>query len=118
LSSSSCGCIARHASRRRHRDHSRIDAGCPGAIPSELHLKQLISDRKKPPHQSTNEAKWRAQQEKQRKEQAIANATGIRILAAISAAVPVRLMKRDLFFVVERLAALLDEKRLAVYPRS
>jgi hypothetical protein len=30
----------------------------------------------------------------------------------------VRLMKRDLFFVVERLAALLDEKRLAVYPQA
>ena len=55
----------------------------------------------------------RREQEKQRKEQAIANTTGIRILAAISAAVPVRLMKRDLLFVVERLAALLDENRLA-----
>ncbi len=51
-----------------------------------------------------------AEQEKQRKEAAIANTTGIRILAAITAAVPVRLVKRDLLFVVERLASLLDEK--------
>jgi ParB family chromosome partitioning protein len=50
------------------------------------------------------DAKWKAEQEKQRKEAAIANTTGIRILAAITAAVPVRLMKRDLLFVVERLA--------------
>ena len=35
--------------------------------------------------------------------------TVIRVLAAIGAAVPVRLMKRDLLFVVERLAAMLDE---------
>ena len=49
---------------------------------------------------------------------AIANTTGIRILAAITAAVPVRLMKRDLLFVVERLASLLDENRLAVVARQ
>ena len=59
-----------------------------------------------------DDAKWKAEQEKQRKEAAIANTTGIRILAAIAAAVPVRLMKRDLLFVVERLASLLDESRL------
>jgi ParB family chromosome partitioning protein len=60
----------------------------------------------------------KAEQEKQRKETAIANTTGIRILAAITAAVPVRLMKRDLLFVVERLASLLDENRLAVVARQ
>jgi ParB family transcriptional regulator, chromosome partitioning protein len=65
-----------------------------------------------------DDAKWKAEQEKQRKETAIANTTGIRILAAITAAVPVRLMKRDLFFVVERLASLLDENRLAVVARQ
>jgi ParB family transcriptional regulator, chromosome partitioning protein len=43
-----------------------------------------------------DDAKWKAEQEKQRKEVAIANTTGIRILAAIRDAVPVRLMKRDL----------------------
>ncbi len=65
-------------------------------------------------YQRTNgDAAFKAQQEKQRREEAIANATGIRVLAAISAAVPVRLMKRDLLFVTERLAALLDESRLA-----
>jgi ParB family chromosome partitioning protein len=52
---------------------------------------------------SPDDAKWKAEQEKQRKDAAIANTTGIRILAAITAAVPVRLMKRDLLFVVERL---------------
>jgi ParB family chromosome partitioning protein len=73
---------------------------------------------KKRPQQVADDVKWKADQEKQRKEQAIANATGIRILAAITAAVPVRLMKRDLLFVVERLAALLDENRLAVVARQ
>ena len=68
--------------------------------------------------QQRDDAKWKAEQEKQRREDAIANTTGIRILAAITAAVPVRLMKRDLLFVAERLAALLDENRLAVVARQ
>jgi ParB family chromosome partitioning protein len=38
------------------------------------------------------------------------------VLAAIVEAVPVRLVKRDLLFVVERLAAVLDERRLAIVP--
>lgn len=63
------------------------------------------------------DAAMKAQQEKQRREAAIANATGIRVLAAISAAVPVRLMKRDLLFVAERLAALVDEPRLEIVAR-
>jgi ParB family transcriptional regulator, chromosome partitioning protein len=46
-----------------------------------------------------------------------ANTTGIRTLAAIAAAVPVRLMKRDLLFVTERLASLLDENRLSIVAR-
>ncbi len=61
-----------------------------------------------------DDPKWKAEQEKQRRETAIANTTGIRTLAAITAAVPVRLMKRDLLFVTERLASLLDENRLAI----
>ena len=65
-----------------------------------------------------DDAKWKAEQEKQRKETAIANATGIRTLAAITAAVPVRLMKRDLLFVAERLASLLDENRLAIVAKQ
>ena len=56
--------------------------------------------------------------EKERKEAAIASTTGIRTLEAVAAAVPVRLIKRDLLFVVERLASLLDENRLAVVARQ
>jgi ParB family chromosome partitioning protein len=57
-------------------------------------------------------------QEKQRREEAIANTTGIRVLAAIADAVPVRLMKRDLLFVAVRLMAALDERRQAVLIRQ
>jgi len=56
----------------------------------------------------------KAEQEKRRREEAIAQATGLRVLKATSDAVPVRLMKRDLLFVAERLTAALDERRLAV----
>jgi ParB family chromosome partitioning protein len=73
---------------------------------------------KKSPQKIADNAQWKVEQEKQRREQAIANATGIRILAAIVAAVPVRLMKRDLLFVVEQSAALLDETRLVVVARQ
>lgn len=65
-----------------------------------------------------HDPKCKAEQEKQRREQAIANTTGIRTLAAITAAVPVRLMKRDLLFVAERLASLLDENRLAIIAKQ
>ena len=47
----------------------------------------------------------KAEQEKQRREEAIANAVGLRVLSAIVAAVPVRLTKRDLLFIVERIAS-------------
>lgn len=40
------------------------------------------------------------------------------VLAAIASAVPVRLMKRDLFFVAERLLPMLDERRLIVIGRN
>ena len=40
------------------------------------------------------------------------------MLSAIGEAVPVRLMKRDLLFVVERLATMLDERRLAIVMRQ
>src|SRR5580698_5390550 len=73
---------------------------------------------RKSPQRIADDGKAKAEQEKQRKENAIANTTGIRILAAITAAVPVRLMKRDLLFVVERLASLLDENRLVVVARQ
>ncbi|MHB1699788.1 MAG: ParB/RepB/Spo0J family partition protein [Acidobacteriaceae bacterium] len=67
---------------------------------------------------STDDAKWKTEQENQRKDAAIANTTGIRVLAAIALAVPVRLMKRDLLFVVERLASMLDDNRLNVLARQ
>jgi hypothetical protein len=63
---------------------------------------------------SRGDEKWKAEQEKQRKEQPIANAGGLRVLAAVSAAVRVRLMKRDLLFILEKLVALMDERRLAL----
>jgi ParB family chromosome partitioning protein len=60
----------------------------------------------------------KAQQDQERREAAIASATGIYVLTAIAAAVPVRLMKRDLLFVAERLASLLDQNRLTVIARQ
>jgi ParB family transcriptional regulator, chromosome partitioning protein len=63
------------------------------------------------------DAAFKAEQEKRRHEEAIAQSTGLRVLKATSDAVPVRLMKRDLLFVTERLAAVLDERRLAVLLR-
>jgi ParB family transcriptional regulator, chromosome partitioning protein len=64
------------------------------------------------PHKAVDDAKWKAEQERQRRAMAIAHATGLRILSAVGAAVPVRLLKRDLFFVLERLVSLLDENRI------
>jgi ParB family chromosome partitioning protein len=73
---------------------------------------------KKQNQRSGADASFNAEQEKQRREEAVAQATGIRTLAAIAAAVPVRLMKRDLLFVVERLASLLDDNRLAIVAKQ
>jgi ParB family chromosome partitioning protein len=73
---------------------------------------------KKRSQQIADDGKWKAEQEKERREAAIANTVGIRTLAAITAAVPVRLMKRDLLFVVGRLAASLDENRLSIVARQ
>ena len=73
---------------------------------------------KKTTSASTNDAQFKAEQEKRRREEAIADATGLRVLAAIGAAVPVRLMKRDLSFVAERLADLLDENRLIILAKQ
>lgn len=61
---------------------------------------------------SRDDDRWKAEQEKRRRDEAIANATGLRVLAAISAAVPVRLMKRDLFFLTSQLAPLAGDGRL------
>jgi ParB family chromosome partitioning protein len=72
------------------------------------------------PKQSTsrNDEKWKVEQDKQRKEQAIANTTGLRVLSAVSAAVPVRLLKRDLLFVIEKLISVMDENRVEMLARQ
>ena len=67
---------------------------------------------------SRDDAKWKAEHEKQRKEQAIANTTGLRVVSAIGSAVPVRLMKRDLLFVIERLMFVMDENRVEMLARQ
>ena len=67
---------------------------------------------------SADDLKWKAEEQKRRREEAIANTTGVRTLTAIAEAIPVRLMKRDLLFIVERMASLLDVNRLAVIARQ
>jgi len=60
----------------------------------------------------------RAEQEKRRRDEALAQAIALRTFKAIGEAVPVRLMKRDLAFMAERLTALLDERKLALLMRQ
>ena len=64
------------------------------------------------------DAAFKTEQEKRRCEEVIAQTTGMRVLKAIGEAVPVRLMKRDLLFVAERLTAMLDERCLSVLIRQ
>jgi ParB family chromosome partitioning protein len=64
------------------------------------------------------DASYKAEQEKERREAAIANTTSILVFEAITAAVPVRLMKRDLLFIAERLVSLMDENRLVAVARQ
>ncbi len=73
---------------------------------------------KKQRRQVLEDGTLKAEEEKRRREEAIAQATGLRVLKAIGEAVPVRLMKRDLLFAVGRLASLLDERRLAILIRQ
>jgi ParB family chromosome partitioning protein len=73
---------------------------------------------KQRPQQVADNAKWKAEQERERREAAIANTTSIRVFEAITEAVPVRLMKRDLLFVAERLVSLMDENRLIAVARQ
>jgi ParB family transcriptional regulator, chromosome partitioning protein len=68
--------------------------------------------------QSKADTASKAEQEKSRKEAALANATGTRVLQTITAAVPVRLMKRDLLFIAEQMLPLLDDKRLEMVARN
>lgn len=63
-------------------------------------------------------AKWKVEQEKQRREEAIANTTGLRVLSAIGSAVPVRLLKRDLLFIAEHLVSVMDESRIEAIARQ
>jgi ParB family chromosome partitioning protein len=67
---------------------------------------------------SANDGAFKVAQEKQRREESIAQATGLRVLSAIVEAVPVRLMKRDLQFLAERITTMLDERRLAIVLRQ
>jgi ParB family chromosome partitioning protein len=65
-----------------------------------------------------NDAEFKAEQEKRRREEAIAHATGLRLLKAIGEAVPIRLAKRDLLFAVERFLPATDERRLSILLRQ
>ncbi len=67
---------------------------------------------------TTADPTFKAEQEKRRREEALAQATGLRVLKAIGEAVPVRLMRRGLLFAVERLTAMLDERKLAILIRQ
>ena len=64
------------------------------------------------------DGKWNAEQEQRSKEEAVANTTGVRVLRAIGAAVPVRRLKRDLQFLLNQIAPLLDEWRLQALARQ
>lgn len=67
---------------------------------------------------NSRDESWKAEQEKCRREETIAATAGLRVLAAIAQAVPVRLLKRDLLFTIERLLPLLDERRLEIIGRG
>jgi len=67
---------------------------------------------------SRDDGKWEAEQEQRRKAEAIAKTTGIRVLSAVGAAVPVRLLKRDLQFLLNQITPLLDEWRLQTLARQ
>ena len=56
-----------------------------------------------PKKQSTKaDASFKAEQDKRRREEALANATGMHVLQTIASAVRVRLMKRDLLFIADK----------------
>jgi hypothetical protein len=90
--------------RSWHRSKGLRESACPVHHPKQ--------------EKNRDEAKWKAEQGKQRKEQAIANTTGIRFLKAIGDAVPVRLMKRDLLFVLIQTFPLLNEWQLQTLARQ
>ncbi len=86
-------------------------------------LRKICADPNCPVHRPkkqklTADANGKAEQEKQRREEELAQTTGLRVLNASVAAVPVRLMKRDLLFIAERVATMMDERRLEVVARN
>jgi ParB family chromosome partitioning protein len=86
-------------------------------------IRKICADPECPVHRPkkqrpAGDQRIKAEQEKQRREEAIANAVGLRVLSAIVAAVPVRLTKRDLIFIVERLLPQLEERRIEVLARN
>jgi ParB family transcriptional regulator, chromosome partitioning protein len=70
------------------------------------------------PQTKGDDGKFKAEQDKKRREEAVANATAIRVLKAIGDAVPVRLMKRDLLFVLTQTLPLLGEWQLQTLARQ
>jgi ParB family transcriptional regulator, chromosome partitioning protein len=72
----------------------------------------------KPQTNRHDDAMQKAEQEKERKEQAIANTTAIRVMKTIRDAVPLRLMKRDLLFVLMQIFPLLGEWQLQTLARQ
>jgi ParB family chromosome partitioning protein len=67
---------------------------------------------------SRDDEAWKAEQAKRRREEAIASTAGLRVLSAIGSAVPVRLLKRDLLFVVEKLVSTMDERNAETLARQ
>jgi ParB family chromosome partitioning protein len=86
-------------------------------------IRKICADPECPVHRPkkqrpAGDQRIKAEQDKQRREEALANAVGLRVLSAIVAAVPVRLAKRDLVFIVERLLPQLEERRIEVLARN
>jgi ParB family chromosome partitioning protein len=86
-------------------------------------IRKICADPECPVHRPkkqrpAGDARIKAEQEKQRREEALANAIGLRVLSAVVTAVPVRLAKRDLVFIIDHLLPQLEEQRIEVLARS
>ena len=95
-------CCGRH--RQGRTAESLHPAGLPGASPEEA-----ATDGRCQYQSGAGEAPPRGD---------AGEYTGICVLQTIVAAVPVRLMKRDLLFIAEQLLPLLDEKRVEMVARN
>jgi ParB family transcriptional regulator, chromosome partitioning protein len=115
--------------KKRPSGPSSKSANSPAkAIVTEGHekgeLRKVCSNPVCPIHHSVKHAnredgKWKAEQEQRRKRRSHRQkTTGIRVLSAIGAAVPVRLLKRDLQFLLNQITPLLDECRLQTLARQ